>query len=70
MPWRQLHEPRRTLRARALLAARGKTLSARLYILALSVYGSFEMYGVLSAGSLIRLTAVPCARATQCIGKG
>ncbi|TCO76803.1 glucans biosynthesis glucosyltransferase MdoH [Chromatocurvus halotolerans] len=52
MPRRQLHEPRRTLRARASLAARLKTLFARLYILAmtlaLAVYGSIEMYGVLS----------------------
>lgn len=52
MPRRQLHEPRQTLRARQSFAARLKTLFARLYILAmtmaLAVYGSLEMYGVLS----------------------
>lgn len=52
MPRRQLHEARRKLRARASFAVRLKTLFARLYILAmtlaLAVYGSVEMYGVLS----------------------
>ncbi len=59
MPRRSLHEKGQALRARSLWAARLRTLLARAYILAatlaLAIYGTREMYGVLSTASVTLL---------------
>jgi membrane glycosyltransferase len=59
MPRRSLHEPRQALRARASWGARLRVALARAYVaaatLALAGYGTWEMHGVLSVGSITPL---------------